>query len=241
MRITLTPQGDPALKKRWNSHDLNSRRREFVRALACLLLAAPAWALHGDESPALWQERFFWDGLLTARDRVSRGQSDPLLVPVMKNIAGQAAQQIANIQQIQSFVKAQHDNLRYAFDQPDPGPSLQTISDNLDTLATGAVQVRHNLYYLTARCRLASSQALPDPEVNQASLLILGQIQQLQLALNALYLDTAAARAQVVENSWAADKHFNHKVDLLYRSVVRVQDSVFKAYNSALELHLRSK
>ncbi len=208
-------------------------------ALLALLLAVPAAAQ--ENAPTLWQERFFWDALLTARDRMARQQSDPMMLPVMKAVAGQVAQQVANLGQIHQYVKAQSDNLRFAYAQPDPVPSIDTIKSNFDTLTAGCDQVRQNLYYLTARERFAQSQALADPEMYQAALLILGQVQQLQLTLNALYLDTTAARALVLENKWANDKEFTHKTEELLRSVMRVQDSVFAVYNAGYELAMRCR
>lgn len=209
----------------------------LLAVLAAPLPAAANWA----ESPGLWQERYFWDALLTARDRLARGQSDPMMIPVLKSIAGQVAQQVANLQQIGSYVKAQQDNLRFAFTQDDPAPSLRTITANFDTLAKGAHQVRQNLYFLTARCRIASSQALPDPEMYQATLTILTQVQQLQLQLNAVYLDTMSCRNLVHENTWGTDKAFRHQTELLTSAVVRVQDSIFSVYNSGYELAMRSR
>ena len=209
-------------------------------ALALLpLLAASARAL--DEAPTLWQERFFWDALTSTRDRLARQQSDPMTIPVMKAIAGQIAQQVANLGQIDLYVKAQSDNLRYAYAQPDPRPSLATISDNFTTLNTGCDQVRQNLYYLTARQRMAATQALPDPEMYQAGLLILGQTQQLQLTLNSLYYDAQAARGLVDGNQWANDKFFTHKTEELMRGVVRIQDSVFAVYNAGYDLAMRCR
>lgn len=210
-----------------------------VLALLALLSAAPAAAQ--EAGPALWQERYFWDALFTARDRMARQQSDPQMVPVMKAIAGQVAQQVANLGQIHQYVKAQGDNLRYAYEQPDPGPSLETIASNFATLTAGTDQVRQNLYYLTARQRMASSQALPDPEMYQAGLLILGQVQQLQLTLNALYTDAVAARGIAAANEWANDKTFKFRSDEMMRSVMRVQDSVFAVYNSGYELTMRCR
>ena len=209
-------------------------------ALALLLLsAAPTRAI--DEPPTLWQERFFWDALTSARDKLARQQSDPMMIPVMKAVAGQIAQQVANLGQIDQYVKAQADNLRYAYAQPDPQPSLATISDNFTTLNTGSDQVRQNLYYLTSRQRFAAAQALPDQEMYQAGLLILGQIQQLQLTLNSLYYDTLAARGLVNDNKWANDKFFTHKTEELMRSVVRIQDSVFSVYNAGYDLTMRCR
>lgn len=189
----------------------------------------------------LWQEGFFWDALLHARDRAARQQADPQLIPVVKTIAGQVAQQVANLQQIHAYVKGQQDSLRYAFAQDDPAPSLVIIRNNFDTLAKGSEQIQNNLYYLTARERLAISQALPDPELTAAATQLIGQIQALQLGLNALYLDTAAVRQLVDTEPWATDEFFRYSADHLLKSVVHVQDSVFSVYNAAYELHLRSR
>jgi len=212
------------------------------RGALALALAAAAWpAPAAAEGPLLWQESYFFDALLQARSRAARGQSDPQLLPVVKAVAGQVAQQVVNVQQIDLYVKAQSDNLRYAFTQEDPEPSLETIRSNFETLTKGNDQIRNNLYFLTARCRMASSQALPDPDLYQAGLLLLGQVQQLQLALNSLYLDTAAARQLVGENAWAADKYFRHASEEVLRSVVRIQDSVFSVYNAGYEFSMRSR
>lgn len=192
-------------------------------------------------APTLWQERFFWDALLPARDKLARQQSDPMMIPVMKAVAGQIAQQVANLGQIDQYVKAQADNLRYAYAQTDPQTSLDTIGDNFATLTTGCDQVRQNLYYLTTRERMASSQALPDQEMYQAGLLILGQVQQLQLTLNSMYYDTLAVRGLVHENAWANNKFFAHKTEQLMFSVVRIQDSVFAVYNAGYELAMRCR
>jgi hypothetical protein len=212
-------------------------------ALAFLLLAAASAPAHAllDQAPTLWQERYFWDALLTARDKMARQQSDPMMVPVMKAIAGQIAQQVANLNQIDQYMKAQASNLDYAYGQPDPGPSLKTIEGNFTTLTAGADQVRQNLYFLTTRQRMAQSQALPDPEMYQAGLLILGQVQQLQLTLNQLYYDTVAARGKVYANRWADDQFFLDKTEGMMRSVVRVQDSVFAVYNAGYDLTLRCR
>ena len=94
---------------------------------------------------------------------------------------------------------------------------------------------------LTVRERIAQSQALPDPEMYQAGLLILGQVQQLQLTLNSLFTDMTAVRNLAAENKWANDKNFNYKTDELMRSVVRVQDSVFSVYNAGYELTMRCR
>ena len=114
--------------------------RSVLLAVFLLASALPAAALD-NQAPTLWQERFFWDALLTARDRLARQQSDPMMIPVMKAIAGQVAQQVANLAQIHQYVKAQGDNLRYAYAQPDPQPSLDTIINNFETLTTGCDQV----------------------------------------------------------------------------------------------------
>ncbi len=214
--------------------------RAALIAVFLLASATSARALD-NQAPTLWQERFFWDALLTARDKLARQQSDPMMIPVMKAIAGQVAQQVANLAQIDQYVKAQGDNLRYAYAQPDPQPSLDTIINNFDTLTTGCDQVRQNLYYLTARQRIAQSQALPDPEMYQTGLLILGQVQQLQLTLNSLFTNMTGVRNLVVDNNWANDKNFSHRTEELMRSVVRVQDAVFSVYNAGYELAMRCR
>ena len=217
------------------------RRRLPALLLFATISAAPRPAAAWSDGPLLWQESYFFDALLQARSKAARQQSDPQLMAVLKAVAGQVAQQVVNIQQIDVYAKAQQDNLRYAFSQPDPEPSLETIAANFDTLTKGDDQIRSNLYFLTARCRMASSQALPDPELYQAGLLVLGQVQQLQLALNALYLDAAAVRQLVADNDWAADKYFRHSAQELLRSVVRIQDSVFSVYNAGYEFSMRSR
>lgn len=214
--------------------------------LVAALLALPAAAAAPPEGydlqpPALWQERYFFDALLQARDRMERSQSDPEMIPVLKAIAGQVAQQVANIRQIDVYVKAQQDNLKFAFNQEDPTASLHTIGANFETLAKGADQIRSNLYFLTVRERLASSQALPDADMYKACLLVLGQVQQLQLQLNALYLDTVAAQKLVNDNSWATDKEFRRQTAVVTRAVVNVQDSIFAVYNAGYELAMRSR
>lgn len=214
----------------------------FTLMLGLVFAAAlPARAAGWDQSTSLWQERYYWDGLLEARDRLARSQSDPAMIPTLKAIAGQVAQQVANLQQIGVYMKAQQDNLRYAFAQSDPSSSLATIGSNFDTLAKGADQVRNNLFFLTARCRIASSQALPDQEMYQATLLVLGQVQQLQLKLNSLYLDTVENRKLIYQNNWATDKYFRERTEGTLKSVVRVQDSVFAVYNAGYELAMRSR
>lgn len=210
-------------------------------AVLSVIFSSRPGAAFWTDSPLLWQERYFFDALLQARDRMSRISSDPAMIPVLKAIANQAAQQVANLQQIDAYVKTQRDNLSYAFKQDAPGESLETIAANFETLSKGGDQIRNNLYYLTARCRIASSQALPDHEMYEASLLIIGQIQQLQLSLNSAYLNATEARKIVYDNNWAADKFFRQRTDLLLRSVVRIQDSVFSVYNAAYELSLRSR
>lgn len=189
----------------------------------------------------LWQEHYYWDALISARDRAARQQADPHLLPVVKTIAQQTAQQVANLQQIISYTKAQQDNLRFAFSQQNPARSLATIQTNLETLSKGTTQIRNNLYYLTTRCRMASSQALPDPELTSNATILIGQIQAVQLGLNTLYADAVAIQAQVAGETWLRDKAFRYQADHLLHSVVSVQDAVFTTYNSAYELYMRSK
>lgn len=214
------------------------------RGLA-VFIAAYALPAHGFAASwvgaRLWQEGFFWDALIHARDRAARQQADPQLIPVVKTIAGQVAQQVANMQQIHAYIKGQQDSLRYAFAQDNPQPSMVIIRNNFETLAKGTQQIEHNLYYLTARQRMAITQALPDPELTAAATQLIGQIQQLQLALNAMYLDTTALRQLIDTEPWAVDDFFRYGGDHLLKSVVSVQDSVFAVYNAAYELHVRSR
>lgn len=232
-------------------------------AFACLILSAQVWAAEPaakepaaqdsaakepasavtakDADAQLYQEEMYWDALLPARSKEERSQSDPNLVPAMKSIALQIYLQATNLEQIRQYVASQQDNLRYAYLQPDPGPSLDTISDNFSTLSDGLNQIGSNLYYLTTRTRLAASQALPDKDIYQTALLILGQIQQIQLSLNKTYLDVIAARDLVDSNTWANSKFFRQRTSLLVSSTARIQDAVFAVYNSGYDLAMRSR
>jgi len=204
------------------------------------ILAAPASAAGLGET-RLWQERYFWDGLIQARDRAARISADPRLIEVVKTIAYQAAQQGANLGQIRTYVTGQVDNLKFAFSQQDPRESLAVIQNNFKTLSKGAEQVRNNLYYLTTRVRMSSTQALPDPKLVENSKLVIAQIQQVQLQLNALYTDAAAVNHLVRNEPWAVDDFFRFSADHLLSTVVEVQDSVFTVYNATFELYLLAK
>lgn len=205
------------------------------------LILAPSWATAADlENAQLWQERYFWDGLLQSRDRAARSSADPLLLKVIRTIAHQVAQQAANLEQIQAYAKGQVDNIRYAFSQKDPGPSLKIIQNNFSTLSKGTQQIRNNLYYLTARVRISSSQALPDPKLKQNATLLIAQVQNVQLKLNSLYTHTSAVHNAVLAETWYVDTFFRFMAAHLLRTVVEVQDSVFSIYNSSYELYVLS-
>jgi hypothetical protein len=207
-----------------------------------LTLATPARAANADlNSARLWQERFYWDGLLQSRDRAARVAADPAMLKVILQIAHQVAQQSANVEQISAYAKGQRDNLRFAFAQNDPGPSLEVIKGNFETLAQGTEQIRNNLYYLTTRIRMASSQALPDPKLTEKATLLIAQVQNVQLKLNALYTYAAEVDRDVQADNWAADEFFKFRSTYLLRSVVSVQDSVFSVYNASYELYVLSR
>lgn len=208
--------------------------------LALAFCAAPASANSFAEA-RLWQERYYWDGLLQARDRAARVSADPATLDVVKTLAHQVAQQAVNIEQIQSYTKAQSENLKFAFAQQDPGPSLAVIQNNFATLSRGAEQIRNNLYFLTARTRMASTQALPDPKLTEMATLLIAQIQNVQLKLNTLYLDSVDVAGTVRKETWFADDFFRYGAEDLLSSVVSVQDSVLTIYNSSYELYLLSR
>ncbi|HVE14289.1 MAG TPA: hypothetical protein VNI01_12895 [Elusimicrobiota bacterium] len=216
--------------------------RAALAALSLLAAASPVWAAQSKLANAkLWQERFFWDGMTSARSKAARVSADPRLLEVVNLLAHQVAQQALNVQQIQSYAKAQVDNVRFAFNQEDPGPSLAVIQNNFTTLGKGTEQIRNNLYYLTTRTRLCSSQALPDPKLTQQATILIAQIQNVQLKLNALYLDTASVARMVRAEQWGVDQYFRYNTEYLLNTVVSVQDSVFSVYNSAYELYLLSR
>src|SRR6266480_2556386 len=98
------------------------RLHRLGRLFAAGLLFWPASAFAAARwiGPHLWQEGFFWDALLSARDKAARQQADPQILPVVQTVAQQIAQQTANLQQINAYVKGQQDSLRYAFSQDDP-------------------------------------------------------------------------------------------------------------------------
>lgn len=211
-------------------------------ALLLLLLACALPASAGSFTDArLWQESFQWDALLQARDRSARVSADPALLDVVKTLAHQVAQQAVNLEQIQLYTKAQVENLKFAFAQQNPQASLLVIQNNFTTLSRGAEQIRNNLYYLTARTRLSSSQALPDPKLTEMAALLIAQIQNVQLKLNTLYLDSVSVASIVRKETWYADDFFRFSCEDLLTAVVSVQDSVYTVYNSAYELYLLSK
>lgn len=216
-------------------------KRPFLILALWLLAAAPAAAAADLSEARLWQERYFWDGLLQSRDRAARMSADPKLLEVVRTIAYQVAQQSANLTQIRGYVKGQVDNIKYAFSQQDPTQSLTIIRNNFHTLAKGSEQVRNNLYYLTTRVRMSSSQALPDPKLVETARLLIAQVQQVQLQLNDLYTDTVAIYRQVYAEPWAADDFLRFSANHLMWMVVQVQDSVFAVYNASYELYLLSR
>lgn len=212
-----------------------------ILAFFCAAAPARAGAAEDLEDAQLWQERYLWDGLLQSRDRAARSSADPRLINVIHTIAHQAAQQAANIEQIKAYAQGQVENLRYAFSQQDPGPSLAIIQNNFQTLAKGVEQIRNNLYFLTTRVRLGSSQALPDPKLTEKATLLIAQIQNVQLKLNDLYTHTAAVHREVMAETWHVDDFFRFSAEHLLKTVVGVQDSVFSVYNASYELYVLSK
>lgn len=214
--------------------------RVLPAALLLPLACLPARA----EKPLqarLWQERVVWDALLHSRDRAARQSADPRLLEVVLAVAHQVAQQAVNIQQIQGYARGQADNLRFAFSQKDPSPSLAVVQGNFATLSKGTDQIRNNLYYLTVRVRMACSQALPDARLTENATVLIAQIQNVQLKLNDLYHEGAAVQRAVQEESWAADRFLSYGADRLLGAVVSVQDSVFSVYNASYELYMLSK
>jgi hypothetical protein len=210
--------------------------------LLSVFLSSPLTArAEGLEDTQLWQERYLWDGLHQSRDRAARSSADPRLVKVVNTIAHQVAQQAANLDQIRAYAKGQVDNLRYAFSQEDPGPSLEVIRNNFQTLAKGAAQIRNNLYFLTTRTRLSSSQALPDPKLTEKAALLIAQIQNVQLKLNDLYNNSVSVHAAVMAETWYVDDFFRFTSAHLLQTVVGVHDSVFSVYNASYELYVLSK
>ena len=209
------------------------------------LLAGWLWAPNASaavvQSPVLWQERYYFDALLQARGRQEREESDPEMVPVLQAIAGQVAQQGLNLKRLGLYVAAQKGNVRFAFAQKNPDPSLKVILSNLMTLARGTGQIRNNLDYLAVRCRLASSQALSDPKMEKASLIILAEIRQLQLELNFVYLDSVAVQKAGWMLSRPKDKYLRSSVWMLVESMRRMQNSVYSVYDAARDLALRCR
>ena len=204
-------------------------------------LLAPGASAAVVQSPVLWQERYYFDALLEARDRQQREESDPEMIPVLRAIAGQVAQQGLNLNRLGLYIAAQKGNVRFAFAQKDPDPSLKVILSNLMTLTRGAGQISNNLDYLAVRCRLASSQALSDPKMEQASLIILAEIRRLQLDLNSVYLNAVATQKAGWEFSRPKDKYLRSSVWMLVESMRRVQNSVYSVYDSARDLALRCR
>ncbi len=192
-------------------------------------------------APLLWQEHYYFDALLEARDRQSRSESDPNLVPVLRSIAGEALQQAANVGQIDSYVKTQFGSLHYAFHQDDSDASLKIIGLNLSTLGQGMVQVKNNLAYLTVRSNIAFSQALPDPKIYQNALLILAEVKRLQLEVNSLYLDASSNDKVIKSHADEESPLFIYQSHFFIRSLYSLQGEVFALYNSAYDIALRAR
>ena len=191
--------------------------------------------------PLLWQERYYFDALLEARDRQSRSESDSNLVPVLRSIAGEVLQQAANVGQIDSYAKTQLGSLRYSFGQDHPSASLKIVGLNLSTLGQGMVQVKNNLAYLTVRSNIAFSQALPDSQIYQNSLLILAEIKRLQLEVNSLYLDAIADDKVIKSHQDDESPLFVYQSQFFIRSLYSLQGEVFSLYNSAYDIALRAR
>ena len=189
----------------------------------------------------LWQEDTYWDGLLTGRSREIRQSADPNLIPVLRIITQQLAQQSLNLRQIEAYTKVQQDNLQFALQESNPSESLATIQANLDTLAQGTRQIRSNLCYIGVRCRLASSQALPDPKLTTTAAALIKQVQSTQLQLNTLYIDAAAFQAKLKTQVRPRQNFLRFRAHLLVRSILETQDSIFTVYNASYEIYLRSK
>jgi hypothetical protein len=213
--------------------------RVFVGIVFCVL-ACPR-GVFAASVPLLWQERYYFDALIEARDRQSRSESDPNLVPVLRSIAGEVLQQAANVGQIDSYAKTQLGSLRYAFGQDHPNASLKIVGLNLSTLGQGMVQVKNNLAYLTVRSNIAFSQALPDPQIYQNSLLILAEIKRLQLEVNSLYLDSIADDKVIKSHQDDESPLFVYQSQFFIRSLYSLQGEVFSLYNSAYDIALRAR
>ncbi len=192
-------------------------------------------------APLLWQERYYFDALLEARDRQSRSESDSNLVPVLRSIAGEVLQQAANVGQIDAYVKTQLGSLHYAFHQDDSSASLKVIGLNLGTLAQGMVQVKNNLTYLTVRSNIAFTQALPDPQIYQNALLILAETKRLQLEVDSLYSDASADDKAIQSHREEESSLFIYQSQFFIRSLYSLQGEVFALYNSAYDIALRAR
>ena len=213
--------------------------RASIGIVFCLLIDQRA--TFAASVPLLWQERYYFDALIEARDRQSRSESDPNLVPVLRSIAGEVLQQAANVGQIDSYVKTQLGSLRYAFNQDHPSASLKIVGLNLSTLGQGMVQVKNNLAYLTVRSNIAFSQALPDSQIYQNSLLILAEIKRLQLEVNSLYLDAIADDKVIESHQDDESPLFVYQSQFFIRSLYSLQGEVFSLYNSAYDIALRAR
>ena len=215
------------------------RRIVFLGVIFCLGFFAKE--VRAAPVPLLWQERYYFDALLEARDRQSRSESDANLVPVLRSIAGEALQQAANVGQIDAYVKTQLGSLHYAFHQDDSSASLKVIGLNLGTLGQGMVQVRNNLAYLSVRSNIAFSQALPDPHIYQNSLLILTEIKRLQLEVDSLYLDATADDKVVQSHRDEESPLFIYQSQFFIHSLYGLQGEVFALYSSAYDIALRAR
>ena len=137
---------------------------------------------------------------------------------------------------VDAYAKSQKDNLGFALAQPKPQKDVAVIGANFWTLSQGSDQIRSNLYYLSVRCRMARSQALPDKDMYESSLLILRQVQRLQLALNSLYRDAVSSETAMQTHRDVVDPYSFQEFHMFKRSVMRLQPSIYRVYNAGYAL-----
>lgn len=191
-------------------------------------LSPGAWASGGSTSqPKLWQETYYFDTLHQARDAGLRQSADPALPQALTGLEAQMDAQGAALRRLAAQL---------------PSPRELEGRGALMRASAQAGEMRRvqaALSHLTTRARMASSQALPDPKLQEAASRMTAKSADLYGAASAIVSQAAALTSALQEGSRPSASGGLQAVDLLNRSAQRLADSAAYFHNSLNELSSR--